>query len=76
MVIVRQQNGLYFALEPHEFKQCNWRKFFDEIKRLDGWEYDGENKQWYIPESAIQAFNALRTEYIDNIIHKDQMSMF
>ena len=76
MIIQKEQSGCYFALEPHEFKHCDWRKFFDEIKRLDGWEYDGESKQWYIPESAMQAFNSLRQEYIESVVHKGQETLF
>lgn len=77
MIIERQpQDGLIFALEPHEFKQCDWKSFFAEIKRLDGWKYDSENKQWFIPESAAQAFQNLRDKYIDSIIHKGQTALF
>ena len=77
MLIERQpHDGLVFALEPHEFKQCDWKSFFSAIKRLDGWKYDAENKQWFIPESAVQAFQVLRTEYIDNVVHRGQESLF
>jgi hypothetical protein len=69
MIIESQpKNGLLFALEKDEFKLCDWKGFLAEIKNLDGWKYDAENKQWYIPESAVQAFSVLRAKYIDAVI--------
>ena len=77
MIIERQpKDGLLFALEPSEFKLCDWKGFLAEIKRFDGWEYDNKNKQWYIPESAVQAFSVLRAKYIDAVIYKNQESLF
>ena len=75
-VKIEKHVGVYFTLEPIDFRFCNWEKLLQEVKKLYGSEYNGESKVWFIPEPHIQKFFELKKQYIDSIIHKDQISLF
>ena len=78
MIIEKQPDGLLFTLEQDEWA-CDVFGFFEEIKTgkfgVD-YEYDEENKQWWIPECRIQEFYSLKRAYFDAVLHRNQLDIF
>ena len=65
--------GLDAKFEQEDFRHANWQGMTAQLNRLNA-SFDPEAKTWHIPEVKVEEFYRAKREFIDNVIHKDQIA--
>lgn len=75
MQIVKHQNGLFFKLEPADFRGM-WKLFLAKIKRLKTVQYNPpemeDDNWWFVGSDSVNQFAKLKDELIDEPLRQEQ----